>query len=100
MARGKLFAFLRAWLANPAVLILDEATSAIDVGTEHLIQQAFRRLMVDRTAIVVAHRLATVRDADRIIVMHHGKIAEQGTHDALIEQAGLYANLQQQLVRE
>ena len=96
----QIICLLRAWLSDPAVLILDEATSAIDVGTEHIIQQAFKRLMVGRTAIVVAHRLATVRDADRIIVIENGQIAEDGNHNTLIQQHGIYAGLQSQLVRE
>ncbi|TVR47969.1 MAG: hypothetical protein EA402_00860 [Planctomycetota bacterium] len=84
---------LRAWIADPAVLILDEATSAVDVRTEGLIQRALRRVMQGRTAIVVAHRLATVRDADRILVMQHGQIVEDGDHHSLLARGGAYARL-------
>ena len=96
----QIICLLRAWLSDPTVLILDEATSAIDVGTERIIQEAFKRLMIGRTAIVVAHRLATVRDADHIIVIKDGKIAEQGDHTNLIAEDGVYAKLAQQLIRE
>ncbi|MCA1602887.1 MAG: ABC transporter ATP-binding protein, partial [Acidobacteria bacterium] len=75
---------------DPALLILDEATSSIDTETEQLIQQAIERVMRDRTSIVVAHRLSTVQRADQIIVLHHGEIREQGTHQELLAQRGLY----------
>ena len=96
----QIICLLRAWLSDPTVLILDEATSAIDVGTERIIQEAFKRLMIGRTAIVVAHRLATVRDADHIIVIKDGKIAEQGDHAHLIAEDGVYAKLARQLIRD
>ncbi|TVR11228.1 MAG: ABC transporter ATP-binding protein [Planctomycetota bacterium] len=84
---------LRAWIADPTILILDEATSAVDVRTEGLIQKALTRVMSGRTAIVVAHRLATIRDADRIVVVQHGRIVEDGDHTSLITDNGLYSQL-------
>jgi ATP-binding cassette subfamily B protein len=75
------------------LLLLDEATSALDAESERLVQDALDHLMADRTTIVIAHRLATVRAADRIIVMDHGRIVEEGDHAALTAQGGLYARL-------
>lgn len=83
----------RALLRNAPILLLDEATSALDAESEKLVQDALERLMANRTTLVIAHRLATVRSADRIIVMDAGRIVEQGPHDALMEQNGLYARL-------
>jgi ABC-type multidrug transport system fused ATPase/permease subunit len=80
-------------LKDPAILVLDEATSALDSESEHLVQEALDRLMEGRTTLVIAHRLSTVRDADRVVVLADGKVAEQGTHDALIEADGLYKKL-------
>ncbi|RXR27273.1 ATP-binding cassette domain-containing protein [Sphingobium fluviale] len=86
-------AIARAMLRNAPILLLDEATSALDSRSEHLVQQAIERLMHGRTTIVIAHRLSTVRSADRIVVMDQGRIAEHGSHDALMQQGGLYARL-------
>ena len=83
----------RVFLKNPAILILDEATSSLDNTTEILIQQALDELCKGRTTLVVAHRLSTIRDADLILVMRDGDIVEQGTHDQLIEAGGFYADL-------
>jgi ATP-binding cassette subfamily B multidrug efflux pump len=90
VGQKQLISFARALAFDPALLILDEATSSIDTETEQLIQQAIERVMRDRTAIVVAHRLSTVQRADQIIVLHHGEIREQGTHQELLAQRGLY----------
>jgi len=89
----QLVCLVRAFLANPAVLVLDEATSAVDVQTEQRIQKALRRLCEGRTAIVIAHRLSTVRHADRIAVIEHGRVAELGRHEELLARCGAYAAL-------
>jgi ABC-type multidrug transport system fused ATPase/permease subunit len=91
----QLVAFARAAVADPRILILDEATSNVDVQTEAKIEHGLRRLLAGRTAIVIAHRLSTIRGAGRIVVMEHGRIVEQGTHDELLELGGAYAALYQ-----
>ncbi len=93
VGQKQLISFARAMAFDPAILILDEATSSIDTETERLIQQAIERVMRDRTSIVVAHRLSTVQRADQIIVLHHGEIREQGTHQELLAHHGLYWKL-------
>jgi ATP-binding cassette, subfamily B, multidrug efflux pump len=89
----QLLAFARAAIRNPTILVLDEATASLDVGTEALIQQALERLMEERTAIIIAHRLSTIRNVDRILVLKRGQLIESGTHDELLQQEGLYASL-------
>jgi ABC-type multidrug transport system fused ATPase/permease subunit len=93
LGQRQLVAFARALLADPRILILDEATSSVDIGTERRIEQALRVLLADRTAFVIAHRLSTIRDADLIVVLEHGRIVEQGSHDELLARRGLYTSL-------
>ncbi|HEY9887547.1 MAG TPA: ABC transporter ATP-binding protein [Candidatus Obscuribacterales bacterium] len=89
----QLLAFARAAIRNPGILILDEATANLDVGTEALIQDALEKLLADRTAIIIAHRLSTIRNVDRILVLKQGELIEQGDHETLLAQDGLYASL-------
>ena len=89
----QLLTIARAFLADPQVLILDEATSSVDTRTEVMIQKAMSELMKGRTSFVIAHRLSTIRDADTILVMNQGHIIEQGTHSELLAAAGFYADL-------
>ena len=96
----QLLSFARALAFDPPVLILDEATSSIDTETERLIQEATQALLTGRTSIVIAHRLSTIRSADAILVFHHGEIRERGTHEQLIESAGLYRRLYEIQYRE
>lgn len=93
LGQRQLLSFARALVADTRILVLDEATANVDSYTERQIQRALRRLLSGRTAIVIAHRLATVRHADRILVLQEGKIIERGSHDALVEADGLYARL-------
>jgi len=88
-----LLAIARAVLADPGILILDEATSSVDTRTEARIQEALLRLMKGRTSFVIAHRLSTIRDADNILVINDGRIIERGAHDELLAQRGFYHNL-------
>jgi ATP-binding cassette subfamily B protein len=85
--------FVRALLADPAILILDEATSAVDTRTEALILKALRKLSHHQTTVIIAHRLSTIRDADNILVMRHGRLVEQGSHDELLRKGGVYTEL-------
>ncbi len=89
----QLMTICRAFLSDPDILILDEATSSVDTRTELLVQQAMNTLRKGRTSFVIAHRLSTIRDADLILVVNHGSVVEQGTHDQLLERGGAYASL-------
>ncbi|HYC33292.1 MAG TPA: ATP-binding cassette domain-containing protein, partial [Gemmatimonadales bacterium] len=93
-------AIARAILKDPAVLVLDEATSNLDTESERLIEDALEKLLVGRTTLIIAHRLSTVRRADRIVVIDRGRIVEQGTHAALLARGGVYARLYQRQFRE
>ncbi|HEX6240996.1 MAG TPA: ABC transporter ATP-binding protein, partial [Polyangiales bacterium] len=85
--------FARALYRDPEILVLDEATANVDSETEAVLQNAVEALLERRTALVIAHRLSTIRRADRIVVFHHGRIAEQGTHAQLVALGGIYARL-------
>jgi ATP-binding cassette subfamily B protein len=93
LGQRQLVAFARALLADPRILVLDEATSSVDIGTERTIERALRTLLADRTAFVIAHRLSTIRDADLIVVLEHGRVIEQGSHEELLARQGLYTSL-------
>jgi ABC-type multidrug transport system fused ATPase/permease subunit len=93
LGQRQLVALARALLADPRILILDEATSSVDIGTERKIEQALRLLLAGRTAFIIAHRLSTIRDADLIVVLEYGQIVEQGSHDELLQRRGLYTSL-------
>jgi ATP-binding cassette subfamily B protein/subfamily B ATP-binding cassette protein MsbA len=96
----QLLSFARAVLADPRILILDEATSNVDTRTEALIQEALRTLLKGRTSVVIAHRLSTIRNADLILVIEAGRIAERGTHASLLSAGGRYADLYRRQFRE
>jgi ATP-binding cassette subfamily B protein len=93
LGQRQLVAFARALLADPRILVLDEATSSVDIGTERRIEQALRTLLAGRTAFIIAHRLSTIRNADLIVVLEHGRVVEQGTHAQLVARGGLYLSL-------
>jgi ATP-binding cassette subfamily B protein len=93
LGQRQLVAFARALLADPRILILDEATSSVDIGTERTIERALRTLLSDRTSFVIAHRLSTIRDADLIVVLEHGQVIERGSHEELLTRRGLYTSL-------
>src|SRR5215510_4576520 len=93
VGQRQLISFARALLANPRILILDEATSSVDTQTEHIIQRALATLLKGRTSFVIAHRLSTITNADKIVVIHDGKIIEQGTHTELLANQEMYYDL-------
>jgi ATP-binding cassette subfamily B protein len=93
VGQRQLISFARAVLADPRILMLDEATANVDTQTEILIQEALRRLLKGRTSLVIAHRLSTIRDADRVVVLDDGKIAEIGNHEQLMQKQGIYYRL-------
>jgi ABC-type multidrug transport system fused ATPase/permease subunit len=93
LGQRQLVAFARALLADPRILVLDEATSSVDIGTERRIELALRTLLAGRTAFIIAHRLSTIRNADLIVVLEHGRVVEQGSHKELLDREGLYLSL-------
>jgi ATP-binding cassette subfamily B protein len=95
LGQRQLLSFIRALLYNPAILILDEATSSIDTESEALIQHAIEKLIAGRTSIVIAHRLSTIRKADKILVLDKGEVKEIGTHNELLQNKGFYYQLYQ-----
>ena len=100
VGQRQLISFIRAMVYNPEILILDEATSSVDSETEELIQHAIEHMMEGRTSIVIAHRLATIQKADKIIVLDKGEIKETGTHDELLSQNGYYTKLYEMQYKE
>ncbi len=97
MGQRQLISFARALLANPAILLLDEATASVDSYSEHVLQQGLQHLLKGRTTVVIAHRLSTIRDADLILVLDNGHIVEQGRHVELMRHGGLYTRLYEML---
>jgi ATP-binding cassette subfamily B protein len=95
VGQKQLLSFARALAHNPRILILDEATSSVDPETEHLIREGLRRLIENRTSLVVAHRLSTIQNASKIVVLHKGRIREVGTHQELVQRRGIYYKLYQ-----
>jgi ABC-type multidrug transport system fused ATPase/permease subunit len=93
VGQRQLISFARALLADPRILILDEATSSVDIQTEQIIQAALAKLLKGRTSFVIAHRLSTITSADRIVVIHDGRIIEKGTHSELLAKQGMYFEL-------
>jgi ATP-binding cassette, subfamily B, multidrug efflux pump len=93
VGQRQLISFARALLADPRILILDEATSSVDTQTEQVIQRALARLFEGRTSFVIAHRLSTITNADRIVVIHDGRVVEQGRHEELLDKKGMYYEL-------
>jgi ATP-binding cassette subfamily B multidrug efflux pump len=92
--------FIRAMVYDPKILVLDEATSSVDSETEEMIQEAISKMMSNRTSIVIAHRLSTIQKANKIIVLDHGEIKEQGNHEALLLKEGYYAQLHKMQYKE
>ena len=95
VGQRQLISFVRTMVYDPRIIVLDEATSSVDTETEELIQYAIEKLMKDRTAIVIAHRLSTIQKAKKILVLDHGEIKEQGTHEQLLAKGGYYTQLHQ-----
>ncbi|MGH9173349.1 MAG: ATP-binding cassette domain-containing protein, partial [Vicinamibacterales bacterium] len=93
VGQRQLLSFARALIADPRIIILDEATSSVDTETELVIQSALRRLLAGRTSFIIAHRLSTIREASRVVVMDQGRIVEIGSHDDLLDQRGMYYSL-------
>jgi ATP-binding cassette subfamily B protein len=100
VGQRQLLSFIRAMVYDPKILVLDEATSSVDSETEEMIQEAISKMMTNRTSIVIAHRLSTIQKADKILVLDHGEIKEQGTHEALLLQEGFYAQLHKMQYKE
>jgi ATP-binding cassette subfamily B protein len=99
LGQRQIVCFVRAMLANPRIMILDEATSSVDTMTEVRLQKALATLLEGRTSFVVAHRLSTIQDADMVLVLDHGRVIERGNHHQLLSEAGVYANLYRQFVQ-
>ena len=95
----QLISFARAYIRNPKILILDEATSNIDTETEKVIQKGIEKLQEDRTTFIIAHRLSTIKNVDKIIVLNKGRIIERGNHESLMEQDGFYKNMYDEQMR-